>query len=92
MISGSYYKIYATPELDALIDTLQITMDRDTRVKLNRQIQKLIMDACPTQIVYHRNSIRLARANISNFTISSGCWHINRLLKDTVVGPALPAR
>ncbi|MDR1971865.1 MAG: ABC transporter substrate-binding protein [Treponema sp.] len=84
--SGSYYKIYTSPELDALIDTLQITMDRAKRVELNRQIQRLIMDNCPTQIVYHRNSIRLARANITNFNISSGCWHINRLLKDTVIG------
>jgi peptide/nickel transport system substrate-binding protein len=84
--SGSYYKIYTSPELDALIDTLQITMDRAKRVESNWQIQRRVMDACPTQVVYHRNSIRLTRANISNFTISSGCWHINRLLKDTVVG------
>ncbi|MDR1095306.1 MAG: ABC transporter substrate-binding protein [Spirochaetaceae bacterium] len=84
--SDSYYKIYTSPELDALIDELRGTLDRTKRVELNRRIQGLIMDNCPTQIVYHRNSIRLAKANVSNFAISSGCWHINRLLKDTVIG------
>jgi peptide/nickel transport system substrate-binding protein len=85
--SGSYYQIYTSPELDALIDTLQVTTDPAKRVELNWQIQESIMAQCPTQIVYHRNSIRLAKANIHNFPISSGCWHINRLLKDAVIGP-----
>ncbi|MDR1302966.1 MAG: ABC transporter substrate-binding protein [Treponema sp.] len=85
--SKSYYRIYVSPELDALIDALSLTLDRAKRVELNWSIQGLIMDNCPTQIVYHRNSIRLAKANIAHFTISSGCWHINRLLKDTIIGP-----
>jgi peptide/nickel transport system substrate-binding protein len=85
--SGSYYKIYTSPQLDALIDELQVALDRKKRVDLNWQIQALIMEHCPTQIVYHRNSIRLAKAGISNFAISSGCWHINRQLKDAVIGP-----
>jgi peptide/nickel transport system substrate-binding protein len=83
--SGSYYKIYATPSLDSLIDRLAVTMDTDKRRELHWAIQKEIMDKAPTLMVYHRNSIRLAKKNVKNFDISSGCWHINRALKDLII-------
>ncbi|MDR3171676.1 MAG: ABC transporter substrate-binding protein [Treponema sp.] len=83
--SNSYYKIYTSDKLDALIDELAVTMDTVKRRELHWEIQKEIMDHAPTLMVYHRNSIRLAKRNIRNFDISAGCWHINRALKDTVI-------
>ncbi|MDR1248283.1 MAG: ABC transporter substrate-binding protein [Treponema sp.] len=83
--SGSYYKIYATPSLDSLIDQLAVAMDTAKRRNLHWAIQKEIMDYAPTLMVYHRNSVRLAKTGVKNFDISSGCWHINRALKDVVI-------
>ncbi|MDR0708833.1 MAG: ABC transporter substrate-binding protein, partial [Spirochaetaceae bacterium] len=83
--SGSYYKIYTSPALDSLIDRLAVTMDTVKRRELHWAIQKEIMDHAPTLMVYHRNSIRLAKRNVKNFDISSGCWHINRALKDAII-------
>jgi peptide/nickel transport system substrate-binding protein len=83
--SQSYYKVYTSPVLDGLIDQLAITMDTAKRRDLHWAIQKEIMDHAPTLMVYHRNSIRLAKQNIKNFDISSGCWHINRALKDAII-------
>jgi peptide/nickel transport system substrate-binding protein len=83
--SGSYYKIYTTPALDALIDRLAVTMDTAQRRELHWAIQEEIMRNAPVLMVYHRNSIRLAKKNVKNFDISSGCWHINRALKDTII-------
>jgi peptide/nickel transport system substrate-binding protein len=83
--SGSYYKIYTSSVLNSLIDQLAVTMDTVKRRELHWAIQKEIMDHDPTLMVYHRNSIRLAKKNVKNFDISSGCWHINRALKDAVI-------
>lgn len=80
--SDSYYKIYSSAKLDALIDELAVTMDTSKRRDVHWAIQKEIMDHAPTLMVYHRNSIRIAKHGIKNFDISSGCWHINRALKD----------
>jgi ABC-type transport system substrate-binding protein len=84
--SNSYYNIYSTPELDALIDALKITMVAAERKSLNHRIQETIMAQVPVIMAYHRNSIRLADANISSFDIGAGCWHVNIALKDAVVG------
>ena len=83
--TNSNCPIYTSPELDALIDELAITMDKSKRVELHHKIQAKIMENAPTLMLYHRNSIRLAKKNITNFDISSGCWHINTKLKDAVV-------
>jgi peptide/nickel transport system substrate-binding protein len=83
--SDSYYKIYTSPALDALINELDLTMDTAKRRELHWAIQQEIYDQVPTLISYHRNSVRLAKRNIRNFDISSGCWHINRSLKDAVI-------
>ncbi|MDR2519377.1 MAG: ABC transporter substrate-binding protein [Spirochaetaceae bacterium] len=83
--SDSYYKVYTSESLDLLINELEITMDKEKRRELHWAIQREIMDNAPMLVVYHRNSIRLAKQNIRNFAISSGCWHINRALKDAAV-------
>jgi peptide/nickel transport system substrate-binding protein len=83
--TGSNCPIYTSPELDALIDELDVTLDKAKRTELHHKIQEMIMANAPTLTLYHRNSIRLADKNITNFDISSGCWHINRNLKDAVV-------
>jgi ABC-type transport system substrate-binding protein len=83
--SDSYYRLYTSAVLDGLINELSVTMDAGKRRELHWAIQKEIMDNAPTLMAYHRNSIRLAKRNIKNFDISSGCWHINRALKDTVI-------
>ncbi|GHT78845.1 ABC transporter substrate-binding protein [Spirochaetia bacterium] len=80
--SDSYYHTYTSAKLDALIDELAVTMDTAKRRDVHWAIQKEIMDHAPTLMVYHRNSVRLAKGNLKNFDISSGCWHINRALKD----------
>jgi ABC-type transport system substrate-binding protein len=83
--SESYYHLYTSPVLDSLINELSVTMDAEKRRELHWKIQKEIIDNAPTLVVYHRNSVRLAKSNIKNFDISSGCWHINRALKDAVI-------
>jgi peptide/nickel transport system substrate-binding protein len=80
--SDSYYRIYTSPALDQMIDELERTMDADKRRELHWAIQKEITDHLPFLMAYHRNSIRLVRGNIKNLVLSSGCWHINRALKD----------
>jgi peptide/nickel transport system substrate-binding protein len=84
--SESYYNVYSTPEIDALIDTLKVTMNAAERVSLNHQIQEAITAQVPVIMAYHRNSIRLADSNISGFDIGAGCWHVNYGLKNAVVG------
>jgi peptide/nickel transport system substrate-binding protein len=83
--SDSYYRIYTSETLDRLINELEITMEAAKRRELHWAIQKEIMDNAPVLMMYHRNSLRLAKQNIRNFDISSGCWHINRALKDAVI-------
>ena len=83
--SESYYKVYTSDPLDRLINELEITMDREKRRELHWAIQREIMDNAPMIVAYHRNSVRLAKRNIRNFAISSGCWHINRALKDAII-------
>jgi peptide/nickel transport system substrate-binding protein len=83
--SDSYYKIYTTPKLDAMINELAATMNTSKRVELNWDIQKNIMDNIPVLMVFHRNSIRLAKNSIHDFDISSGCWHINRELRNATI-------
>jgi peptide/nickel transport system substrate-binding protein len=86
--SKSYYNMYSTPKLDAMIDELAGTMDGKKRKALNWAIQKEIAAQIPFVMVFHRNSIRIAKSNIHNFDISSGVWHINRALKDAVIDAA----
>jgi peptide/nickel transport system substrate-binding protein len=80
--SNSYYNVYSTPELDAMIDELAITSDAAKRKELNWKIQETIMAQVPVIMAYHRNSIRLAQANVENFDIGAGCWHVNYDLKN----------
>jgi peptide/nickel transport system substrate-binding protein len=83
--SKSYYNMYSMPKLDMMIDELAVTMDGKKRKELNWAIQKEIADQIPFVMVFHRNSIRLAKAGVRNFDISAGVWHINRALKDAVI-------
>jgi peptide/nickel transport system substrate-binding protein len=83
--SDSYYRVYTSPALDSMIDELAAVMDAAKRRELHWAIQQEIREQLPFLMVYHRNSIRLAQKNITNFDISSGCWHINRALKDARV-------
>ena len=83
--SESYYKIYTSAELDRMIDELAVTMDSGKRRELHWAIQEEVMRQFPMLIVFHRNSVRIAKAQVKNFAISSGCWHINRALKDVII-------
>lgn len=84
--SNSYYNIYSSPALDAMIDTLKTTMDGDIRRQLHWDIQAEIMAQVPTMITYHRNSVRLASAQVQCFDVGAGCWHVNIGLKDITFG------
>ena len=83
--SNSYYNIYSTPEIDALIDALQRSMDAAERRSLNHQIQEQIMEQVPVIMAYHRNSIRMARSGITGFDIGAGSWHVNYDLKNVKI-------
>jgi peptide/nickel transport system substrate-binding protein len=83
--SDSYYNIYSSPSLDGLIDRLAVTMDTPSRRDLHWAIQEAVMNELPVLMVYHRNSIRLAKVGVKNFAVSAGCWHINRALKDVII-------
>ncbi|MDR0435105.1 MAG: ABC transporter substrate-binding protein [Gracilibacteraceae bacterium] len=83
--TGSYYNIYSTPEIDALIDELAVSLDRERRKELNWKIQEKIMEQVPVIMVYHRNSIRLAWEKVSGFDIGAGCWHVNYDLKNAKI-------
>lgn len=83
--SDSYYDIYHSDELDAMIDELATLMDPAERQVRHIAIQSEIQTQIPVLMVYHRNSVRLAKANIAGFDIGAGCWHVNVALKDAVV-------
>ncbi|MDR2510170.1 MAG: ABC transporter substrate-binding protein [Spirochaetaceae bacterium] len=83
--SKSYYNIFSSPYLDSMIDELAGTMDADKRKTLNWAIQKEIASQIPFVMVFHRNSLRIAKAEVGGFDISAGVWHINRALKDVVI-------
>jgi peptide/nickel transport system substrate-binding protein len=83
--SQSYYNMYSSDKLDALIDELAGTMNAEKRKELNWEIQREIAAQIPFVMVFHRNSVRIAQAGIHNFDISAGVWHINRALKDAVI-------
>jgi len=83
--SDSYYKVYTSQKLDDMINTLLVTMNDAKRLEMHWAIQKEIMDNLPVLMAYHRNSTRLAKNNVTDFDISAGCWHVNRLLKDAVI-------
>lgn len=83
--SDSYYDIYHSDELDAMIDELATLMEPAEREAQHHAIQDVIMEQAPVLMAYHRNSIRLAGANIEGFDIGAGCWNVNAALKDTIV-------
>jgi peptide/nickel transport system substrate-binding protein len=83
--SGSYYNVYSTPEIDAMIDELAVSLDAAKRKELHWKIQEDIMAQVPVIMAYHRNSIRLAQANVSDFDIGAGCWHVNYDLKNAKI-------
>ncbi|MDL2237125.1 ABC transporter substrate-binding protein [Christensenellaceae bacterium OttesenSCG-928-K19] len=83
--SGSYCKVYTSPELDAMIDELVVTMDAEKRRQLHWDIQTEIMEQAPMLIAFHRNSVRLTRPSVTNFDIGAGSWQVNYALKDTVI-------
>jgi peptide/nickel transport system substrate-binding protein len=83
--SQSYYNMYSSPKLDTMIDELAGTMNAEKRKELNWEIQKEIAGQIPFLMVFHRNSVRIAKAGVRNFDISAGVWHINRALKDAII-------
>jgi ABC-type transport system substrate-binding protein len=83
--SGSYYRVHTSTELDAMIESLQTSMNAAARLELHHKIQEKIMELTPVIVAYHRNSVRLARANITNFDIGAGCWHVNYDLKNAQI-------
>lgn len=52
--SGQNYTGFADPRMDALIDRIEVTLDRDARKELWRQLQQLYADELPALPLYFR--------------------------------------
>ncbi|MCC5908896.1 MAG: hypothetical protein JJT76_00420 [Clostridiaceae bacterium] len=83
--SDSTYSIYTSPELDASIEKLHISLDTEERLNLHRKIQAEILENTPVLVVFHRNNVMVMNEKVENFEISTGTWQIFRGLVNTTI-------
>ena len=81
--SRSVYKVFHTPELDALIDTLTGTRDKKERLELHHAVQRMIAQNMPTLMLFHRNNIMGVKKVLADYPLSVGTWQLYRGLART---------
>ncbi|AKL95870.1 nickel-binding periplasmic protein NikA [Clostridium aceticum] len=83
--SNSNYTIYTSPELDAKIEKLHLSLDVAERLSLHQEIQAKILEKTPVLVVFHRNNVMVMNEKVETFEISTGTWQIFRGLTKTTV-------
>ena len=78
-INGSNKTRTNNPEIDALIDKLQATLDPEENVKAAAELSLAINELCPQVPLFLRNDIRAYNAKLQGFNMTaSGDTHIER--------------
>ncbi len=60
------------PEIDALIEKIQATVDPDENVKVITEFCKAINEECPQVPLYMRNNVRAYNSKITGFNLNAG--------------------
>ncbi len=61
---------YKNPEVDKLLLQAQETFDRDQRIQLYRQAQRMIMDDAPWIFINHTKLVRAASARVQDYVLN----------------------
>lgn len=81
--SDSIYNVYSDDTLDAMVEDLRNSLDKDARLQMHKQIQKYILDQTPLIMVFHRNNIVLCDQKVADFKIAAGTWQLYKGLEHT---------
>ena len=79
--SKSFYNLYSTPQLDAQVDQLMGSLDKEERLVLHHQLQVEITEQVPVIMMFHRNNIILANQHLAGFQVAKGTWQIYKGLE-----------
>lgn len=71
-IGGSNKTRTNDPEVDALIDTVQSTLDPEENVKAVTELSKKLNELCPQIPLFLRNNVRAYDSNIQGFNVNAG--------------------
>ena len=78
-INGANRSRIADPEIDALINGLQATLDPEENVKVAVKLSKVVNEQCPQIPLFLRNNLRAYNAKLQGFNMStSGDTHIEK--------------
>lgn len=67
---SSNYGKYSNPEVDALIDRLDLTFDPQERISLTWQFSRKILDDAAFVVIGHSNFICVRNTNVKGFTVN----------------------
>lgn len=79
--SDSFFNSYSTPELDAKIDKLFNSLDKEERITLHKELQEEITEQVPVIMMFHRNNIILANKKLTDYEMAKGTWQIYKGLE-----------
>ncbi len=79
--SDSIYNVYSDATLDAMVEALRNSLDKEERIRMHKEIQKYILDQTPLIMVFHRNNIILCDKKVANFEIAAGTWQLYKGLE-----------
>ena len=71
-INGSNKTRTNNPEIDALIDKIQATLDPEENVKVVTELSKAINAECPQVPLFLRNNLRAYNSKIQGFNLNAG--------------------
>ena len=71
-INGSNKTRTNNPEIDALIDKVQATLDPEENVKVVTELSKAINEECPQVPLFLRNNLRAYNSKLQGFNLNAG--------------------
>ncbi len=71
-INGSNKTRTNDPNIDALIDKVQTTLDPEENVKVVNELSKALNELCPQVPLYLRNNVRAYRNGLQGFNVNAG--------------------
>ncbi len=80
---GQNYAKYSNPRIDELLDRGQRVADREERIKIYHEVQRIVYDELPMIYVYYYVNVNVAPKNLENWRpapFTNGLnWNINEL-------------
>ena len=71
-INGSNKTRTNSPEIDALIDKVQATLDPEENVKVITELSKALNEMCPQVPLFLKNNIRAYNSKLQGFNLNAG--------------------